>query len=196
MKAVKTLLLVVAALMAAKLSSAQTWTQTSAPSTNWQCIASSADGTKLVALTSSLIYFSTNSGATWQPATNVSGLSHAEWASVAGSADGNTWVAAAYGVPVTSSAGGIYVSTNSGLGWVHTSTMWGPLGVACSADGTKMVATTSEMGDSLSTNSGTSWTSKGGLCWYSVTSSADGTKLTAAGWRTCQVCVSADSGAT
>src|SRR5438445_13624420 len=52
---------------------AQTWTQTSAPSTNWIAVASSADGRKLVAAESSfpdyvgLIYTSTNSGTDWQP---------------------------------------------------------------------------------------------------------------------------------
>ncbi|MGO8676363.1 MAG: hypothetical protein ACLQVX_10895 [Limisphaerales bacterium] len=44
---------------------AQNWTLTSAPLTNWSCVASSADGTKLVAaVNGGLIYASTNSGAT------------------------------------------------------------------------------------------------------------------------------------
>src|SRR5437588_13003260 len=45
---------------------AQTWTQTSAPSARWTCVASSADGSKLVAVGDLPgIYTSTNSGATW-----------------------------------------------------------------------------------------------------------------------------------
>ena len=45
------LLLIIAALavILANAALAQTWTQTSAPITNWTAVASSADGTKLVA---------------------------------------------------------------------------------------------------------------------------------------------------
>lgn len=42
---------------------AQTWTQTSAPLTNWTAVASSADGSRLVAaIAGGQIYTSTNSG--------------------------------------------------------------------------------------------------------------------------------------
>jgi hypothetical protein len=56
-------------------NSGTTWTQTSAPGTNWIAIASSADGTKLVAVVNnqsgSPIYLSTNSGTSWtQPQCN------------------------------------------------------------------------------------------------------------------------------
>ena len=48
-------------------ASAQTWTQTGAPVQNWKSIASSADGTKLVAMggNGNNSYVSTNSGVTW-----------------------------------------------------------------------------------------------------------------------------------
>src|SRR5438445_7213916 len=46
---------------------AQTWTPTSAPSRNWTWVASSADGSKLVAVAyTNGIYTSTDSGATWK----------------------------------------------------------------------------------------------------------------------------------
>ena len=91
---------------------AQTWTQTSAPITNWTSVASSADGTKLVALVyGGPIYKSTNSGATWTittaPITN--------WQAAAASADGTKLVAVVDG-------GQIYLSSNSGETWAAAST--------------------------------------------------------------------------
>src|ERR1700722_2529838 len=74
-------------------ASAQTWTQTIAPTNLWSTIACSADGSKLVAGAGSSpvlnqrispIYVSTNFGATW---TLTSAPSNA-WTSVASSADG------------------------------------------------------------------------------------------------------------
>ena len=92
--------------------SGQTWTQTSAPVTNlqWQSIAASADGTHLVATTSTgsqplsgPIYTSADSGKTW--------LSNAipvqNWAGTASSADGTKLLAL---VPQSSL---ITASTNS-----------------------------------------------------------------------------------
>jgi hypothetical protein len=53
MKIIKPMLLAVAAwgglFTMADPTFAQTWTQTSAPANYWSCVASSADGTKLVA---------------------------------------------------------------------------------------------------------------------------------------------------
>ena len=73
-------------------TSGQDWVLTSAPSTNWSCVASSADGSKLVAaVDGGLIYTSTNSGGTWVPTTAPSNA----WASVACSADGSKVIAAA-----------------------------------------------------------------------------------------------------
>src|SRR5438034_11833287 len=73
-------------------ASAQTWTQTSAPSNYWWSVASSADGSKVVAACfSSGIYTSADSGATRQQ----TGAQLANWGSVASSADGPKTVAAA-----------------------------------------------------------------------------------------------------
>jgi photosystem II stability/assembly factor-like uncharacterized protein len=116
-----------------------TWTQTSAPSNNWVSVASSADGSKLVAASAPVIinsgwvfpiYTSTDSGMTWIS----NNVPNAPWDSVASSADGTKLVAAGQSTP-------IYTSTNSGTTWISNNTpsqIW--LGVASSADGNKLVA--------------------------------------------------------
>jgi hypothetical protein len=75
----KILLLIAPALIFSDFAFAQTWTPTT-QSGNWYSIASSADGTKLVAVGYSGIYTSTNSGASWMQQTNAPNLS---WYSVA-----------------------------------------------------------------------------------------------------------------
>lgn len=168
-------------LIAVHSAFAQTWAQTSAPAEHWACIASSADGSKLVAianssgLTSSVAWRSSDSGLTW-----VSNSIPAEnWVSVASSADGTRLAAA------MESDGPIYTSTNSGRTWDSNSTpnqAW--FSVASSTDGNKLLAVE---GSSVwtSTNAGFSWisnnvpTSNNGrfYSFWSVASSADGTKL-------------------
>ena len=75
-----------------------TWLkQTNAPALPWQSIASSADGTKLVAVAggfyvSGPIYTSVDSGSTWT-SNNAPVLG---WLSVVSSADGNKLIAVAY----------------------------------------------------------------------------------------------------
>src|ERR1035437_10152389 len=61
------LLLLIGLVTAVRPTFAQMWTQTSAPFAGWTSIASSADGTKLVAAagTAGGVYTSTDSGATW-----------------------------------------------------------------------------------------------------------------------------------
>jgi photosystem II stability/assembly factor-like uncharacterized protein len=122
-----------------------TWMTNDAPSLGSYTIASSADGTKLVAALplnigpplTGAIYSSTNSGASWYsnnvPANN--------WCSVASSADG-TGLAASSGIS-------IYTSTNSGATWVSNGVpnISSTLGlVASSADGNKLVAASIKMG--------------------------------------------------
>ena len=125
-----------------------TWTQTSAPSNSWSSVASSPDGTKLVAVISydrsgsgGPIYTSTDSGATW---TQSSALPH-RWASVASSADGTKLVAVVGKVAGEYGDGLIYTSTNSGATWMPQSSApneyW--TAVASSADGSKVVAVAS-----------------------------------------------------
>lgn len=164
--------------------SAQTWTQTSAPITNWQSIALSADGTKMVAAAGDYfgvgpIYLSTNSGVSWMqssaPITN--------WLHVCSSADGSKLV----GVGRR-----IFYSTNSGLNWYVASApipveYWSS--VASSADGTRLAAgvvggsAPSARGIYLSTNSGATWY-PGGVNGSDVALSADGLKLAAVVYNT------------
>ncbi|HZI33025.1 MAG TPA: hypothetical protein VFF11_11840, partial [Candidatus Binatia bacterium] len=74
----------------------------------------------------------------------------------------------------------IYNSTNSGLTWRTNpvpSATWHT--VACSVDGTKLVAVPLNGRSYTSTNSGTTWTTNNlpNDSWQSVVSSADGTQL-------------------
>jgi DNA-binding beta-propeller fold protein YncE len=175
------------------------WTQTTAPPIhNWDSVATSADGTIIVAAASDAgtggpIYTSTNSGATWAQTSAPLG----PWASVACSADGTQLVVAGGGNNQT--LGPIYRSTNSGVTWTQTSAPsnnWSS--VASSADGTKLAAADSG-GERIytSTNSGATWaqTSAPSNSWSSVAASADGTKLVAVS-ASGQIYTSTDSGAT
>jgi hypothetical protein len=97
--------------------SGATWTQTGTAQF-WTSVASSADGTKLVAATRTLvtgkldsgyIYVSVDSGATW----TQTGTAR-DWSSVASSADGNKFV-------VTDCFGG-----NGAGGYIYTFTRTAP----------------------------------------------------------------------
>jgi hypothetical protein len=169
---------------------AQTWTQTSAPVTNWTSIACSADGSKVVATAVGgfpgnvgPIYLSTNSGVTWAQAT----APIANWDSVASSADGTKLVASGYQ--------SVYLSPDSGATWAPVSGVSGRR-VVSSADGMQLF-----LSDGFrSTNSGASWTPVPGGGWV-IASSADGTKLVSAyfnnnGFPMGCICVSTNSGAT
>jgi hypothetical protein len=146
------------------------WIQTSAPLGNWQGIASSADGKRLVAVDQGFgpgwlgntgnagpIYISTNAGLTWTSNNMPSQI----WIAVASSADGRMLAAAAYD---TGSGAPIYISTNSGESWTPeaVSNQWGC--IASSADGTKLVAAIGNLGvydgTEYSFADGTIWTSQ------------------------------------
>jgi hypothetical protein len=101
--------------------------QTGAPLSRWRSVASSADGSDLVAVADSgPIYSSTDSGATWVS----NNASSRVWLSVASSSDGSKRFAAAYG-------GGIYTlepaltlritisGTNAVLSWPSSSSASG-----------------------------------------------------------------------
>src|SRR5438876_162512 len=72
-------------------ASAQSWTQTTAPSNYWTAVASSADGAKLIAVATEgtihekSIYTSTNGGATWLS----NSVPKDYWRAAACSADGS-----------------------------------------------------------------------------------------------------------
>ena len=107
------------------------WKQTTAPGKDWTSVASSSDGTHLVAASYvNYIYTSTNSGTNWTQTT----APVETWYSVASSSDGTHLVAGVYG-------GGVYTSTNSGANWTQAaapSEEWES--VASSSDGTHLVA--------------------------------------------------------
>jgi hypothetical protein len=145
---------------------------------DWYCIASSSDGSKLVAATITnnvgSIYVSTNYGVAWIQ--TQSPIAHWYW--VASYADGNKIIAAAYG-GVVYPGGGIFTSTNGGVGWISNNlpdTYW--VSVSSSADGNSLVASTDRGGLYFSTNSGVSWASNDvSEPLYGTASSADGKKL-------------------
>ena len=167
------------------------WVSNNIPNRYLIAIASSADGNKLVAAvgvwpgvipylaTNGPIFISTNSGVTWQQSAAPSEI----WSCLASSADGTTLAAGtmtdkSQNFPL--GAGPLYVSTNAGATWVPTVALtntWSS--IACSADGTKMIAA----GRSIytSTDSGVTWISNNlpSSAWASVASSADGSKLVA-----------------
>ena len=194
MKNFRNLLVALTALLTANFALAQTWTLTSAPITNWTAIASSADGTKLVAVASGGswvpmdsggIWVSTNSGGTWTQ-TSAPG---AGWVLVTSSADGNKLVA--FGTLRS-----FYTSTNAGATWISNNVpvvggKWDSL--VSSADGCKLAVMSQqsvELGPLLltSTNSGATWKTNNlpaGGFWKPVALSADGTRLIVAGLGIC-----------
>jgi photosystem II stability/assembly factor-like uncharacterized protein len=143
---------------------------------SWSDVASSTDGTKLIASAySDMIYTSTDSGASWTPR-EPGGSNY--WNSVASSADGTKLVA-------VSDRGYIYTSTNSGVTWTAraTDTERDWYSVASSADGTKLVAAAGYDYIYTSTDSGVTWIaqeSSGMRSWTAVVTSTDGAKIAAA----------------
>jgi hypothetical protein len=164
---------------AISMDSGATWTTNSAFTTGG-AVASSADGTKLIAALHPsgngpgpyTIFLSTNSGTTW----TQTGLPAGNWIGCVSSADGVKLATAIFG-------GFIYTSTNSGTTWrTNSTTGINCVSLAASADGTKLAAA-SAFNDTIytSTNSGLTWSPttapNGG--WFSVASSADGSRLIA-----------------
>lgn len=214
MKAVITLLLVVHTLTMADLSFAQTWTQTSAPATNWTAVVSSADGTKLAAAVyvpnnpllppANSIFISTNSGITWTPSgVDLGGLGW-DWNYLASSMDGSQLLAAPF-------LGLLCISTDAGTTWNFTGPSPGMFGaeyywtgVASSPDGTKLAATAYSQDGAInnglifiSTNSGATWTQANitfDVCW-SIAFAAGGNDLIA-GVMDDSIYISTNSGAT
>ena len=150
----------------------------------WSSVASSADGTKLIAAVNpGFLYTSSDAGITW----TQRGVSVA-WSAVAASADGTKLVAAVYG-------GQIATSTDSGMTW---SSLHGPSGfwgsIASSANGVKLALANRSGQIHISHDSGATWTPRAvSAAWYSVASSADGSRL-AAVVNGGQIYVSTDSG--
>ena len=161
-----------------------TWTQTSAPIGMWTSVASSADGTKLVAAIgsyfvngyNSTLYISTNSGTTWVENTDIP-ESPASIVSVACSADGRVILANGGWAVGEAYGSALFISTNAGVDWTVTNFYGVANSVSCSADGTKIIAGFGfmSMWTMLSTNLGSTW--RQSIGGQSVASSADGTIL-------------------
>ena len=171
------------------------WTlQANAPSGNWQSVASSSDGTHLVAVLfnviSGWIYTSADSGVTW----TLANAPIEEWQSVASSADGTHLVAVVFG-------GRIYTSTDSGVTWTPQANApveeW--QSIASSSDGSHLVAVASGGGGFYtSADSGVTSTPQANATnenWKSVVSSSDGSHLVAVVFGG-GIYTSADSGVT
>jgi hypothetical protein len=153
------------------------WTQQTGSGTgNWSAIASSYDGSNLVArLFSGYIYRSSNAGVSWTPLTSApSGA----WRQLCTSSDG-TFIAATF------YNGYIWTSTDSGVTWVAQSNSgvrpW--FAIACSADGSNLVAGANEQNIYTSADGGATWTEQTGSgtgFWWKMASSADGSIIIAA----------------
>jgi len=157
------------------------WKQNTITNEVWTAVASSADGTKLVACarTAGPVFVSTNSGITWTPTsliarTRAAGPALSGGHLIASSADGSVLV-------VLDDHTTIQISRDSGATW--TARAPGTFhvdGVASSADGSKL-AVTEDSGQILtSTDFGTNWTARATTQhWQDIASSADGSKLVA-----------------
>jgi photosystem II stability/assembly factor-like uncharacterized protein len=172
--------------------SGMSWRMSSGLPNLWACLASSADGSTVVAAASpplapsagaylsgdGLIYISRDGGVTWAPSKAPS----LNWASLAASADGRQLVAASLGYSDGTSqiAGAIYRSADSGTTWIKTSAPGIPwTSVALSVDGTKLVALGGTGQLHASNDAGATWTSMStpALGWAAFAMSADGTRL-------------------
>ena len=186
-------------------NSGTTWQPTAAPSNQWSSVASSADGSILVATAAynnsnsayGLIFISTNFGASW----NVTSAPANYWYSVA---------ATAHGTRLIAGATGLFTSTNSGATWKSNNIPWdfqsavpNWVSVASSADGATLLAirdlSTYSGGSGprsyVSTNFGSTWTSNElpHIGRGFVASSADGSHLMASMGH---LYLSSDSGTT
>ncbi len=147
-----------------------TWTeQTNSGLRNWSDVASSSDGTKLVAIVyGGYIYTSTDSGSTWTERTNPGSRA---WTSVTSSADGVKLAA-------TTEGGYIYTSTDSGATWTQRSSsgsrMWTDM--TSSSDGVYLVAITNANTAYYSADSGVNWSlsTTSNKNWTAVGSSSNG----------------------
>ena len=156
-------------------------------SRSWSAVASSSDGTNLVAAVfGEYIYTSTDSGVTWTARTAAG---NRYWQCLACSADGS--------VIIAGSNGNFWLSTNSGTSWTEKSipgqstSDWKT--VACSANGTKIALGANNNSVFISSDTGSTWSSASFVNGKtSINMSSDGTKIVCVGYTT--VSVSTNSG--
>ena len=188
------------------LSGSLVWTEQLGSSRhNWSGVASSADGTKLVAIVyedpddKGYIYTSSDSGVSWTKRMEVvSG----GWNYITSSADGMSLMALGTHGPGHASRGAYaysFYSLNGGVDWAPTSptrTGYPTQGLASSSDGTKLVTACSSTGRVYtSTDSGATWANAGSGSFNCFASSADGVKLVATVAGDYHTYTSIDSGA-
>jgi photosystem II stability/assembly factor-like uncharacterized protein len=164
----------------------------------WPAIASSSDGTKLVAAPSTgYIYTSSDSGVTW---TEQTGSGSRSWTDLTSSSDGIKLAAVSGGA----TTGYIYTSTNSGVTWTQRSPLTASTprnwySITSSSDGTKLAAGVNYGYVYTSSDSGATWTERSPAAtqqrWLSMASSSDGTKLVV-GTNNDYIYTSSDSGIT
>jgi hypothetical protein len=146
----------------------------------WFSVASSSDGSKLVANGDSQIFTSTDGGATWVPRRSSTGTA------VACSSDGTRIVA---------TGGAMFTSADSGVTWLSLG-LSSVDKIASSSDGTKLVGASLNGTLFTSGDFGATWTPRdASRHWTAVASSADGVKLVAVG-NPEQIYTSTDSGVT
>jgi photosystem II stability/assembly factor-like uncharacterized protein len=162
-------------------ASAQLWKQNTITNEVWTAVASSADGTRLVACarTAGPVFVSTNSGLTWTPTsliarTRAAGPQLSGGHLIASSADGSVLV-------VLDDHTFVQISRDSGATWTTRAPgTFHVTGIASSADGSKLAVTESSGQILTSTDFGTNWTTRATTQqWEDIASSADGSKLVA-----------------
>lgn len=158
-----------------------TWTQLSPPAKSWTEIASSADGSTLIAAAQGeYLYKSTNSGTSWTAVTTS--LGPRSWYDVNMSDDGKVIIAGSTG-------GTVVISRDSGATWTvkNVSTSGYYMGTDTSADGSIMVVVRGDTGSGtgyihMSYDGGESWvqqTAAGNRNWGTVGISGAGRNIVA-----------------
>lgn len=163
----------------------ETWIQRSgAGLAKWISVASSSDGSKLFAAADNgYLYSSVDNGASW---TIITTWGKAKWISVASSGDGMTLVAATcsgllHDNPAWVVKGCIVISKDGGHSWKITRAPPGDYTcVACSADGTFVVAVSLDGVPITSNDAGVTWVERTYAQrgqWRSVALSVDGSTI-------------------
>ncbi len=164
------------------------WVQApGSPTGNWRCMAATPSGSPMYAagsIGSGGLFVSYNFGATWSQV----GLTGTSWSGLACSDDGQT----IYLAPNPGTTGGarLACSFDGGMHWTNIFIAGNWTAVACSSDGTKVIAATTNGAAYInsavyvSSDAGTSSNKVSGLAtsakWTTVTSSSDGSRQTAA----------------
>lgn len=163
------------------------WVLTAAPVANWASVVASADGSTLVAGTFNFppdpLYISTNAGITWDTiALNAANEFWGNWASVACSADAKTIAVGSADLAGEAYGSQIFLTTNSAASWTYSRLQGYPISLACSRDGSTMLAgfdAAAGLYLLISTDFGGTWNIGPNGMWYSVACSGDGTTMLA-----------------